>query len=195
MMPENDSWPPELDVFEAYGTSDLYQTVHTGVTGSDTTETTWSDQPGMLSGFHTYGVSWTPDQITFYFDGTAIGEHATPADLHQPMYMLIDLAMQDLAGVGADAKSMQVDYVRAYSDDPNATAVSLGTVSSPDGLGTADLYGATAAPLTAVYGKSSVSGLLITNNSNGALVLAHVAGDPTETYQQIGGLGPEWRFE
>ncbi len=137
LMPENDSWPPEIDVFEAYGTSDLYQTVHTAVTGSDTTQTTWSNQPSMLSGFHTYGVLWTPDQITFYFDGNAVGQQSTPADLHQPMYMLIDLAMQAGAGVSTDPKSMQVDYVRVYSNDPNATAVPLETVASPYDLSTA----------------------------------------------------------
>jgi hypothetical protein len=193
MMPENDSWPPELDVFEAYGTSDLYQTVHTGVTGADTTQTTWSDQPGMLSGFHTYGVLWTPDQITFYFDGTEVGQQPTPADLDQPMFLQIDLAMQVLAGVSSDPKSMQVDYVRAYSDDPNAAAVPLGPVSSPDGLDSADLHGAAPAPPPpADYGGNGTSGILLANPQTGALVLAQVTGGSGESYQQIGGLGPEW---
>ncbi|HEY1795351.1 MAG TPA: glycoside hydrolase family 16 protein, partial [Stellaceae bacterium] len=153
MLPENGSWPPEIDALEAYGTSDLYQTVHRGA--SNTTDTTWSDQPSMLSGFHTYGVLWTSSTITFYFDGNEVGRQPTPADLNQPMYLLVDLATQAVAGVTNDPKSMRVDYIRAYSDDPTATAVPLQAVSSPDGLDTADLYGATAKSGAQVLGGST----------------------------------------
>jgi len=199
MLPANDTWPPEVDVFEAYGTPDLYQTVHTGVTGQDSTQTTWSDQPSMLTGFHSYGVLWTANSITFYFDGTAVGEQPVPADLHQPMYMLIDLAMQRIGGVSSTPKSMQVDYVRVYSSDPSATAVPLGTVSSPDGLSTADLHGASAAPAAGILrfvdtsdlAAPSLGDVVFTNNGSAVVWLS-----TGNAFSQIAvpnaGMGAEW---
>jgi beta-glucanase (GH16 family) len=115
MLPANQSWPPEIDVSEAYGGTDLYQTVHTGIYGNDTSQVTWSNQPTKTSGFHTYGVMWDPQYITFYFDGNVTGRQATPPDMHTPMYMLADLAMQDLPGVTDDPKHLYIDYIRAYS--------------------------------------------------------------------------------
>jgi hypothetical protein len=115
MLPANQSWPPEIDVFEAYGGTDLYQTVHTGIYGNDTSQVTWSNQPTMTSGYHTYGVMWDPQYITFYFDGNVTGSQATPPDMQTPMYLLADLAMQDLPGVTDDPKHLYIDYIRAYS--------------------------------------------------------------------------------
>jgi Glycosyl hydrolases family 16 len=148
MVPASGAWPPELDVFEAYGGPWDIGTVHTGINGGDSYQQVWSNQPSMTSGYHTYGVMWDAQHITFYFDGNVTGQLPTPADMHQPMYLLADLAMQALAGVTSDPKHFSIDYIRAYSNDPNATAVPLGTVSSPDGADTSGLYGATSVPIT-----------------------------------------------
>lgn len=140
MLRSDHSWPPELDIVEAYGDKNLWQYVHTGK--SDNQVQVWSEHASMLSGYHTYGVNWQSDYITFYFDGQVTGRTATPADMHSPMYMLVDLAIKNSDGPNAAPKHMQVDYVRAYSADPNAAAVALDTVSSPDGVDTSGLYGA-----------------------------------------------------
>jgi hypothetical protein len=58
---------------------------------------------------------WDPQYITFYFDGNVTGQQATPADMHTPMYLLADLAMQDLPGVTDNPKHLSIDYIRAYS--------------------------------------------------------------------------------
>jgi beta-glucanase (GH16 family) len=123
-LPTNGAWPPELDIFEAYGDSSLWQTVHTGIYGGDSYQQTWSYQPTMTTGYHTYGAMWDAQHITFYFDGNETGQLATPPDMHTPMYLLADLAMQDLSGVTDDPKHLYIDYIRAYSNDPNATATS-----------------------------------------------------------------------
>ena len=47
----------------------------------------------MTTGFHTYGVDWEPDTITWYFDGQKVFQTATPIDLNKPMYMIADLAV------------------------------------------------------------------------------------------------------
>ena len=152
MLPASGAWPPELDVFEAYGGPWDIGTAHTATTfyggspGADNYEQAWSNQPSMTSGFHTYGVMWDPQHITFYFDGNATGQLSTPPDMHQPMYLLADLAMQALSGVTSDPKHLYIDYIRAYSNDPNSTPVALAPISSPDGIDTTNLYGATHAP-------------------------------------------------
>jgi hypothetical protein len=46
----------------------------------------------------------------------------------------------------SDPKHFYIDYIRAYSNDPNSTVVSLAPISSPDGVDTSNLYGATPAP-------------------------------------------------
>jgi choice-of-anchor C domain-containing protein len=137
--------PPELDVLEAYGDTNLYQTVHTDETGTPTYQMVQSSQTTITSGYHTYGVMWGPQYITFYFDGQETGQLNTPADMNQPMYLLADLAMQDLAGVTDTSKQLEIDYIRVFSDAPNAVAVPLSQISSPDGVDTSSLYGATAA--------------------------------------------------
>jgi len=152
MLPASQAWPPELDVFEAYGGPWDIGTVHTatsfygGSPGADNYEQVWSNQPSMTTGFHTYGVMWDPQHVTFYFDGNATGQLPTPPDMHQPMYLLADLAMQALSGVTKDPKHFDIDYIRAYSNDPNSKAASLGPISSPDGVDTSNLHGATHAP-------------------------------------------------
>ena len=152
MLPASGAWPPELDVFEAYGGPWDIGTVHTATTfyggspGADNYEQVWSNQPSMTTGFHTYGVMWDPQHITFYFDGNVTGQLPTPPDMHQPMYLLADLAMQALSGVTSDPKHFYIDYIRAYSNDPNSTPVALAPISSPDGVDTSNLYGATHAP-------------------------------------------------
>lgn len=139
-------WPPELDVVETYGANPtaLVSSVHTGLNGGDTFQQVWTSQPTLVTGFHTFGALWTPQTVTFYYDGDAVGQLATPSDMQGAMYPLIALAMsRDVPGITGHANSMLVDYVRAYSSAASAVAVPLGSVSSPDGLSTADLHGAT----------------------------------------------------
>ena len=160
MLPASGAWPPELDVFEAYGGPWDIGTVHTstdvygGSPGQDNYQQVWSYQPGMTTGYHTYGVLWDPQSITFYFDGNEVGQLQTPPDMNQPMYLLADLAVQDLLGVTGDPKNLYIDYIRVYSNDPNATPAALEPISSPDGVDTSNLYGASYAGLSISSGQT-----------------------------------------
>jgi beta-glucanase (GH16 family) len=124
MLPANGSWPPELDVFEAIGTAspgNIYVTTHSDATGSNVTSSQLVQVPGGIGAFHTYGVDWEPDTITFYIDGNEVASMPTPADMHQPMYMLVDLAMgaqgswPGAAAADGPAQQMEIDYIRAYA--------------------------------------------------------------------------------
>ena len=134
MLPVDGSWPPELDVMEMIGSepNTLRNTVHSQVSGDwkvdDThylneANVTVSD---MTSGFHTYGVDWEPDTITWYYDGQPTFQAATPADLNKPMYMIANLAVGGAwAGDpdGMTSAQMTIDYIRGYASEPAASAL------------------------------------------------------------------------
>lgn len=119
LLPQDGSWPPELDVIEMYGKdpNSLYMTAHSNASGKQTSDLTVGHVMDT-SGFHTYGVLWEEDEITWYFDGMAIANTETPADMHEPMYMLVNLAVGGLAGDPAadfDGDTIKIDYIKAYA--------------------------------------------------------------------------------
>jgi beta-glucanase (GH16 family) len=127
LLPESGAWPPELDVMEVLGnnTGVLYNTVHTNELGYHTMAGDGGvSVADMSSGYHTYGVDWEPDNITFYFDGHAVYQTATPSDMNAPMYMIANLADGGYWPGGADGQTgqMNIDYIRAYAAGPDASA-------------------------------------------------------------------------
>jgi beta-glucanase (GH16 family) len=117
LLPEDGSWPPELDVIEMKGQepNTLINTAHSDATG---THTQVRSNPYVESteGYHTYGVLWTDKELVWYFDNTEVARAATPADMHKPMYMLVNLGLGGMAGTPdlSTPAQMQVDYVKAY---------------------------------------------------------------------------------
>ena len=92
LLPADGRWPPEIDVMEMLGndTSDYYASVHAGP-GFD--HITKIPGPYLSAGFHTFAVSWRPDKIRYYLDGSLVNEVTTPPEMHRPMYMLANLAV------------------------------------------------------------------------------------------------------
>jgi beta-glucanase (GH16 family) len=118
-------WPPEIDIMEAIGheTDRYYVNTHSNSPGHGTVIQVPS-QP--FSGFHTYGVKWEPDKITWYFDGVEVGSRATPSDMHTPMYLLANLAVGGNWPGSPDNTTpfpaeMKIDYIRAYAIPLNLT--------------------------------------------------------------------------
>jgi beta-glucanase (GH16 family) len=122
LLPADGSWPPELDVVEMRGQEPgvVHVTSHTNETGSHTSVSSAVNVPDT-SGFHTYGVLWTEEEIVWYFDDVEIARTDTPSDMHGPMYMLVNLAVGGVAGTPADGLAtpaeMQIDYIKAYELD------------------------------------------------------------------------------
>ncbi|KQV38355.1 MULTISPECIES: family 16 glycosylhydrolase [unclassified Rhizobium] len=122
LLPEDGKWPPELDVVEMRGQEPqtIHTTVHSMETGSHTMKHTATDVP-TTDGFHNYGLLWTKDELVWYFDDVEIARAATPSDMHDPMYMVVNLAVGGAGGTPsgdfADGAQMKIDYVRAYSLD------------------------------------------------------------------------------
>jgi len=122
LLPADGSWPPEIDILEVLGhqMDKLYTTVHTNEFGKHTSKGTDSVVPNMSSGFHTYGVDWQPDFITWYFDRRQVFKAATPSDLNKPMYIIANITVGGHWPGMPDQTTrwpaeMQIDYIRAYS--------------------------------------------------------------------------------
>lgn len=95
LLPPDGKWPPEIDVMEVLGhdPAKLYVSAHTAESGQHKGITKALKVPDTSAGFHTYGVLWTRQDLTWFFDGCRVAGLPTPADLHGPMYMLINLAV------------------------------------------------------------------------------------------------------
>ena len=116
LLPTDGSWPPEIDVMENYGSALSTFTAHSGATGQHTQAAATDFDPDVANAFHTYGMLWTKDTLTWYLDGVEVFETPTPADYDKPMYMLLNLAVNGSAPAGTSGQ-MNVDYVRAYTLD------------------------------------------------------------------------------
>jgi beta-glucanase (GH16 family) len=120
MLGQDHSWPPEIDVLEMLGHDPTTLYVGTHSTATTPQGMTRSHKVADTStGFHTYGVRWAPDTLTFYFDGAEISKRATPSDMHKAMYMLANLAVGGSWPGNPDATTtfpaeMKIDYIRAY---------------------------------------------------------------------------------
>ena len=120
------SWPPEIDVMEVLGhdMTTLHTAAHTNQTGSHTSTGASIKVPDMSAGYHTYGVDWQKDYITYYFDGNQVWKTATPSDMNEPMYMIANLAVGGYWPGNVNSTTpmpaqMKIDYIRAYTDKGN----------------------------------------------------------------------------
>jgi beta-glucanase (GH16 family) len=154
LMPENGQWPPELDIMEMLGNdpTTIYTTAHYGK--NNNSHSLGSTVANTSSAFHNYGIDWEADKITWYFDDKPIYSIATPADMHQPMYMIMNLALGGYWPGNVNSSTdlshqMQVDWVRVYAAGAGSTTGAGGATSvvkAPDDSG---------ATLTAVSGRST----------------------------------------
>jgi beta-glucanase (GH16 family) len=161
LLPADGSWPPELDVAEVVGSNPktLVETSHS----SGGTTPHWTDVPDTSQAFHTYAVDWEPDKLTWYFDGKQVAQQDTPADMNKPMYMLLSTVVgtsSTWAGnpTPGETGQMQVDYVRAYSHNPNAAAApaaSSPTASTPAASTPSTSTPSTSTPSTSTPGAGT----------------------------------------
>jgi beta-glucanase (GH16 family) len=145
---------PELDIMEQpsnAGDSSYWTFINTPTDHSGGFTNVGVD---LSPGYHTYGLLWTAKTIQFTFDGQLIGTpHDTPPALvGQEMYLLANLAVGDPAawpGQPANGASANydIDYIRAYSNDPSRPAVAVQAISSPDGANTTPSLGSVTVPM------------------------------------------------
>lgn len=152
MMPTNGPWPQtgEIDLMEHLNYEGIvHQTLHyNNASGGKATAGTVNASGGSTAyftsqedkaDFHTYGVEWTPDALTFYMDGKATMVKTTEANNpnwpfnkdNNPYYLLLDMQLGgswvgEIGDIG-DGVAMTIDYVHVYSQvpEPGSAALSL----------------------------------------------------------------------
>jgi hypothetical protein len=142
MIPKDGSWPPEIDMPEILGREPTVDHVsnHTGA-NNDTISFPVTPGPDLSADFHTYGVLWNDESITYFFDGTPVAKTSTGPDEHKPFYLIIGLGVgacgdgwadcpKDPGNFSADA---YVDYVRVwqYADQNPAACIGDCTAATP----------------------------------------------------------------
>lgn len=76
-----------------------------------------SKVPGIMEGFHTYSLLWTPDEYVFYIDGKEMWRTSAGGVCQAPLYIKLSDEIGDWAG---DIRKVElpdqflVDYVRVY---------------------------------------------------------------------------------
>lgn len=200
LLPADGDWPPELDVIELSGAEPqrLIMTAHSQESGSHTIDRHHAEV-AETDGFHKYGVLWDPERIAWTYDGVVVAEAETPSDMHEPMYMLVNLGLGGFTGTPQQSAidaglAMKVDYIRAYGFDgeelPEPPPVGGPTPQLPDNNGGNDTITGTAAADRLVGGDGNdlllgLAGddLLFGNNGNDTMQ----GGGGLDTYD--GGAG------
>lgn len=62
--------------------------------------------------FHTYGMSWLPNEVTFYYDGLPIRRETRFVPAGCAMSLILNLAAMSWAREAAD--TLAIDYIRVY---------------------------------------------------------------------------------
>ena len=139
LLPADGNITAEIDVVEYIGENNtLYNTVQHGSDPAHWSSTSVRNFVADLStGFHTYGVLWTPQTLTWYVDGTEILKVATPAEANEPMYMVVNYAVGGAwagAPTGTTLPGMAIDYIRAYSLEAAPVPTAITGTSAADTL-------------------------------------------------------------
>jgi beta-glucanase (GH16 family) len=196
LLPSSGAWPPELDIMEvlANNPSVLYTTAHTAELGYHTQQGQANTVADTSVGYHTYGLDWEADYVTWYFDGQQIFRVATPADMHQPMYILANLAAGGYWPGSTDGVStarMNVDYIRAFASGATGTTGAL-LQSGPSASAPASTaITSSAANVTLADGVTSVA----LTGTSAQTVIANNAGDTIYSTNNanhlVGGAGDD----
>lgn len=128
MLPEEVKWPPEIDILEVLGhtTNTVHTTVHYTTNGSDHLSQGRSyTGPDFAADFHTYGLLWEPNLLTWYVDGVerfAVERQGvnTPSE---PFYIIANLAVGGNWPGAPDQNTQfpafyEIDYIRVWVNDP-----------------------------------------------------------------------------
>ncbi len=124
LLPATGAWPPEIDILEAHGDKPAvsFHSLHSKHAKSETQK---GESPAGDGAFHNYGVSWLPDRIDFYIDDRRTASMPTREDMHQPMYMIANLAVGgywpgDPNAATKFPATMEIDHIKVWKVDAAA---------------------------------------------------------------------------
>jgi beta-glucanase (GH16 family) len=112
LIPENGSWPPEIDIAEHWDTESVVKaTLHYGKQNKQTRGTVTF--PDADQGWHTYSLSWTQSRISVYYDNK-LALTTTKNVPQLAMYLLLDLADENTTP-GSCSGTMYVKSVNIWT--------------------------------------------------------------------------------
>jgi beta-glucanase (GH16 family) len=124
MLPKQDEWPPEIDIYESINSESRYFVNYHWSSGGNRQYHDDGPHPvnADTSQWHTYGVEWSPGLLVFTLDGAEVGratQGVSQLDAARPMYLIMNVAMGgDWAGSPngstPEVNDMLVDWVRIY---------------------------------------------------------------------------------
>ncbi|HEX9014595.1 MAG TPA: glycoside hydrolase family 16 protein [Chloroflexota bacterium] len=122
-------WPPEIDLVEFMGSQPrlAHQNYHYANNSTPHGQASSEYQgPDFTAEFHTFGLQWVPNSLTWYVDGVAT--YRVRTDIPSiPMYLIMDLAIGDWGGQPNSStpfpSRFQIDYVRVWQSDPVSSPV------------------------------------------------------------------------
>lgn len=133
LWPDNNIWPPELDIVEFRGfqpnmahiTHHWFDSARPDNDGYDKTVV---EGPDFTADFHVFGLEWGPDALVWYIDGVE-RFRSTGHIPQQPFRLQLDLALGGWAGWPPDETTVYpayflVDYVRVYRLPPTQPGAS-----------------------------------------------------------------------
>ncbi|KQP61127.1 hypothetical protein ASF41_22860 [Methylobacterium sp. Leaf111] len=146
MLPVDGGWPPELDIVEQRGSdpTHLINGIHAVDDGLQRNVSKTLFVETATTEFHTYGLDWEPDYLTWYVDGVAQWTTPTLPGMDKPMYLIANIGGgSDWAGDPDSTTpfpaTMQIDYIRAYASQ---YTVEKGVPVDKEGTdGNDDIYG------------------------------------------------------
>ena len=119
MLPEDGSWPPEIDIMELVGHKPnmILQTFHYRDRGHKQSGKAYFGDD-FSKDFHTFTAEWTPTKIYFFIDGEHqhTVAHKVP---DKPMYLILNVAVGGHLPGNPDETTvfpqyMDIDYVKIY---------------------------------------------------------------------------------
>ena len=112
----------EIDIMEKPWLDDkINHAVHWDYGQPKSSAGTHVQVPGVMDGFHTYSLFWTPEEYVFYVDGKETWRTKAGGVCQVPVYILLSDEIGKWAGDIAKAKLPDrslVDYVRVYDLEP-----------------------------------------------------------------------------
>jgi beta-glucanase (GH16 family) len=116
------AWPPEIDIFEFFGSSTSPE-AHLHTTGGDINKG-FNDSNGSTDlslAFHTYALDLSTSELAFYLDGAQQWSYTNTGEIANlfaagPLYVLLNMQLGGAAGspTGAVPADMVIDYVRTW---------------------------------------------------------------------------------
>jgi hypothetical protein len=118
-----DHWPPEIDVFENYDGGDptkLWFTTHWGKWQSELHKYSSCGMivPTSDTSFHSYGVLWNKNSITYFIDKQPKITMSAPSDLTEPMIMQANLGVSSMGDDTTPPATMDISNISAYQIIP-----------------------------------------------------------------------------